>query len=121
MAKILMVDDDGEFLEASKMVLENKGYKVVITQDPQQAFDLVKKENPDLILLDVMMVQADDGIALAQRLRKDGIDKPIVMLSAVGKVTGFEYGKCSSVLPCNDFIEKPISPKDLIKKVQEYI
>jgi len=121
MAKILMIDDDKDFLEASKDVLEANDYQVVLGSSPKACEEKIETEKPDLIFLDIMMEQPDDGIALANRLRKKGIKIPIVMLSGVGKVTGFEYGKCNEVLPCNDFIEKPVTPEDLIKKVKEYV
>ena len=121
MAKILMVDDDLEFLEASKRVLEREGYRVKVLNNIKDAESFVKDEEPDLVLLDIMMEEADDGIALAHKLRKEGFKRPIIMLSAVGKVTGLKYGKCGAVLPCNDFLEKPITPQALIEKVGKHI
>ncbi|MDP8216215.1 MAG: response regulator [Candidatus Kaelpia imicola] len=121
MAKILMVDDDLEFLEASKRVLEGAGNKVKTLNNIKDAESSVKDEEPDLVLLDIMIEEADDGIALAHKLRREGFQGSIIMLSAVGKVTGFEYGKCDEVLPCNDFLEKPITPQDLIEKVNKYV
>ena len=117
MAKILMVDDNQDFLEAAKAVLEAKGYAVFTAENVRSGEELVKNEVPDLIFLDIMMEQPDDGIALAQKLRKDGVETPIVMLSAVSKVTGYEYDKCDEVLPCNDFLQKPVKPQDLLNKV----
>ncbi len=121
MSRILMVDDDREFLAASKVVLELKGHDVFLVYDVKAAEKDISNENFDLIFLDIMMEEADDGIALAARLKKKGIKTPIVMLSGVSKVTGYEYGKCSEVLPCTDFLEKPISPQQLINKVDKLI
>jgi FixJ family two-component response regulator len=58
---------------------------------------------------------------LAGRLHKKGIQTPIIMLSGVSTVTGYNYGKCSEVLPCTGFLEKPISPEDLIGKVNSVL
>jgi len=121
MAKILMVDDDKEFLDASRVVLEVKGHDVFLAYDVTTAEKNIATENFDLIFLDIMMEEADDGIALAARLKKKGVGVPIVMLSGVSKVTGYEYGKCSEVLPCTDFLEKPISPQQLINKVDKLL
>jgi len=118
MAKILMVDDNPDFLEAAKIVLESKGHTVVLGQNAKEGEDKARGENPDLILLDIMMEQPDDGIALAHKLRKDGVKIPIVMLSAVSKVTGYDYGKSDEVMPCDGFLQKPVSPQDLLKKVE---
>ncbi len=121
MAKILMVDDDLEFLEASKSLLEGKGYEVKTLNNVKDAEIYMQDEEPDLILLDIMMEEADDGINFAHKLRRGDFKGPIIMLSAVGKVTGFEYGRCDAVLPCDDFLEKPITPQVLIEKVNKHI
>ncbi|MDD4202731.1 MAG: response regulator [Candidatus Omnitrophica bacterium] len=121
MAKILMVDDDNDFLEASKMVLEQGGHSVFTVNSPAEAQEKIKAENPDLILLDIMMQSPDDGIAFAHKLKKDKVTIPIIMLSGISKVTGYSYGKCNDVLPCTDFLEKPISPKVLIDKVNSVL
>ena len=121
MAKILMVDDDKEFLEAGKAVLEANGHTVTMSNDVQDAEDKIAKGNFDIIFLDIMMQEADDGIALAARLKKKGVSVPVIMLSGVSKVTGYDYGKCDEVLPCTDFLEKPVSPQRLIDKVNEIL
>lgn len=72
---------------------------------------------PDLIVLDVMMEQPDDGIVFAQDLRKKGFKKPILMLTSIGKVTGMDYGKDDSLVPVDAFEEKPIAPKKLLEQV----
>jgi len=121
MAKILMVDDDLEFLEASKGVLERSGYEVITLNNVRDAQSFIQENEVDLVLLDIMMEEADDGINFAHKLRREGFKNPIIMLSAVGKVTGFEYGRCDAVLPCDDFLEKPITPKVLVEKIDKYI
>ena len=121
MAKILMVDDDKEFLEAGKAVLESEGHDIFLAYDVRVAEEKISSKNFDLIFLDIMMEDADDGIALAGRLKKRGVKTPIVMLSGVSKVTGYEYGKCNDVLPCTDFLEKPVSPQQLINKVNKTV
>lgn len=121
MAKILMVDDDKEFLEAGKAVLESKGHKISLAHDVQTAESIISANKFDLIFLDIMMKEADDGIALAGRIKRKGIETPIIMLSGVSMVTGYEYGKCNEALPCQDFLEKPVSPQQLIQKVDKIL
>ena len=118
MPKILIVDDDTDFLQACETVLTAEGYDVVQAGNVEEGERIAKDGGLDLILLDVMMENPDDGIALAHKLKKDGVDVPIVMLSGVSKVTGYEYGKCDEILPCVDFIEKPVTPDVLLEKVK---
>jgi len=121
MAKILMVDDNPDFLEAAKIVLESQGHMVLMATNARAGEDAVKEEGPDLILLDIMMEQPDDGIALAKELRKDGIEIPIVMLSNVSKETGDKCGEDSEVQLYNDFLQKPVKPQDLINTVDSLL
>ena len=121
MAKILMIDDDAEFLEAGKSILEAKGYEVVTAQDAAAGKAKALSEKPDLIFLDIMMEQPDDGIDLAHKLKKENIKAPIVMLSGVSRVSGLDYGKCDEVLPCDGFLEKPVKPEDLLRKAESLI
>ena len=120
MSKIAVIDDDPDIVEATRIVLESKGFTVVSAVNVDEALDLVDNENPDLIILDVMLVEPDDGFYLANKFRKKGIKKPIIMLTSVSKVFGFDYDK-SDVLPVEDFIEKPVSSEELLAKVDQYL
>lgn len=119
MAKILMVDDDSDFLSACQTILEAQGHEILTAYNVPDAEKLLKNNQYDLIFLDIMMESPDDGISLAHRIKKNGNKTPIIMLSAVSKVTGLDYGKCDEVMECNDFIEKPVSPQTLISKVND--
>jgi DNA-binding NtrC family response regulator len=121
MAKILMVDDDQDFISACQTVLEAQKHEVTSANNVTEAEAKVKGGSFDIIFLDIMMDSPDDGIAYAHKLKKAGITTPIVMLSAVSKVTGLEYGKCDEVMECADFIEKPVSPQVLIGKVNDIL
>lgn len=117
MPRILIVDDDVDFLQACESVLSNKGYSVQKANNVEDAQKIIDNSEFDLILLDIMMQQPDDGISFAHRIKKQGIKTPIVMLSGISQVTGYEYGKCDETLPCADFLEKPIRPEELVEKV----
>ena len=118
MAKILIVDDDPDVVDAAQTVLESVGYQVASASDKDSGMKAVESEQPDLVLLDVMMNEPDDGIAMAQDLRRAKWNKPILMMSSISKVTGMEYGKDNEVTPVDDFVEKPVKPADLIEKVK---
>ena len=121
MARILIVDDDIDLLESSKMILESGGHSVTTASTAEEAEKIIDSRKFDAIFLDIMMQEPDDGINLARRLNKKGIKTPVVMLSGVSRVTGYQYGKCDEALPCTDFLEKPVTPQKLLEKVSEVI
>ncbi|MBU4446184.1 MAG: response regulator [Candidatus Marinimicrobia bacterium] len=121
--KILIVDDDIDLVEVLRIVLESHGYDVIDAQDGDRGFRLVEKEKPDLIILDVMMRTEDEGFYIAEKIRSqpDIANIPIIILTAVCQQTGYQYKKNDDVLPVDEFIEKPVMPKTLIKLIQKYI
>ena len=118
MRTIVLVDDDPDIQESIKMVLENAGFGFKGAQDRKSGMQLIESEKPDLIILDVMMEQPDDGFVLAQDLRTKGVTTPIIMLTSIGSVTGMTFGMNSDVVSVDDFEEKPISPVKLLEKVK---
>ncbi len=121
MAKVLIVDDDPDVVDACELVLKQEGYETSSAGSREEGITQVEGFQPDLVILDVMMEQPDDGIAMAQKLRRDGFNKPILMLTSVGKASGLKIGKDADMVPVDDFQEKPISPDTLIKKVKELL
>jgi len=118
---ILVVDDDPDVVEACRLVLEKEGYDVSEAYNRVGGMAQVAEIKPDLIILDVMMDQPDDGIVMAQQLRYEGSQIPILMLTSVNKVTGLELGADEEVVPVAAFCEKPIEPAALISKVAELL
>ncbi len=120
MIKIVIIDDDPDILDVSKIVLTSKGYAVYTAQNPDDGYKLIIDQKPDLIILDVMMNEPDDGFFLAQKLRKEKIETPVIMYTSVSKALGFEFGK-SEIVPVDEYVEKPISPDELIAKVEKLL
>ena len=120
--KILIIDDDIDLVETMRMVLENAGFEVIDAQDGQKGFAKISNEKPDLVILDVMMQSQDEGFHIAYQIRntEETIDLPIIMLSAVGQETGFDFDeeKDGDFLPVNAFVEKPINPETLVELVK---
>ncbi len=116
MTLIVVIDDDPDILDASSLVLKSKGYNVLTTTNPNDGYKLIKEKKPNLIILDVMMDEPDDGFFLAQKLRKEKITTPILMYTSVSKAIGLDFGK-NEMVPVDDFVEKPISPEELVEKV----
>ena len=121
MTRILIVDDDPDDVEASSMFLKREGYEVDYAYDRASGMDKIAENRPDLLILDVMMEMPDDGIAMAQDLRRKGFSAPILMLTSIGKATGLEFGKDSDMVPVDAFEEKPVGPETLVARVQELL
>ncbi|MBN1291299.1 MAG: response regulator transcription factor [Candidatus Latescibacteria bacterium] len=121
MRKIVLVDDDPDIQESIKMVLENAGYEFRGATDRKSGMELIKRENPDLMIIDVMMEQPDDGFFMVQELRSRGVKTPIIMLTSVSSVTGMKYGKDDEMVSVDDYEEKPIAPDKLLDKIESLL
>jgi len=121
MQRILVIDDDLDLCDAVRLVLENENYEVRAAQTKEQGRRAVDEYQPDLIVLDVMMEQPDDGFVLAQELKQAGYTKPILMLTNVGHVSGMTFDKDEEMVPVDEFYEKPISPARLVEVVQRLL
>ena len=124
--KILIIDDDEDFVAAVKMVLESKLYKVRVAYSSHEGLSKLREENPDLIIMDVMMEGKAAGFLLARKVRKNPefAAIPILMLTGMREQTGFFFpgeAKHPTFLPVDEFLEKPIEPKDLLGKIEEML
>jgi CheY-like chemotaxis protein len=92
-AKILVVDDDPDFLEQEQIVLQGMGYEVVTAERSDEALEIADREIPDAFVLDLMMERTDSGARLARQLRRDPRFRraPIIMLTSVVSEVGFEF------------------------------
>jgi CheY-like chemotaxis protein len=123
---ILIVDDDPDFIEITKAILETKQYQVRSAQDPDEGFARLEEEIPDLLILDIMMGRGAGGFVLARKIRKDSrFDHvPILMLTSMTEQTGFDIpGERISekFLPVDDYIEKGIKPDAFLEKVEQQL
>lgn len=123
-AKILLVDDDIDFVESTKIVLESKPYEVIVAHEGDEALRKAREENPDLILLDVIM-PVKDGFTAAEQFKKDPQlnNIPVIMLTSYSSRKGETSIPLSRgfQLEVEDYVEKPISPEDLLNKVAQYL
>ncbi len=117
MYKILVVDDEFRIRQMIRKYAEFEGYEVDEAVDGMQAIQVCRKENFDLIIMDVMMPELD-GFSACREIKKFKPDTPIIMLSARGeeydKIHGFELGS-------DDYVVKPFSPKELMMRVNAVI
>lgn len=114
MAQILIVDDDPDVVEVTRLVLEKAGHRVSHAHNRRDGMAAAEAGKLDLLILDVMMEEPDDGIAMAQDLRRKGFEKPILMMTSLDKVTGFRHGKDESLVPVDEYQEKPLDPAKLV-------
>jgi CheY-like chemotaxis protein len=125
MAKILIIDDDPDIVTAVRLTLESAGHQIVTASSGKEGLQKVKAEHPELIILDVMMETHTEGFQLALKLHspdpaselKQFKDTPILMLTAIHSTTPMRYEPDIDYLPVQLFVDKPIDPDDLIKKV----
>ena len=116
MGKILVCDDDRNIAELLRLYLEKEGYTVVIAFDGEEALEKFHAENPDLVLLDIMMPKLD-GWQVCREIRKTS-NVPIIMITAKGetfdKVLGLELG-------ADDYVVKPFDAKEIVARIKAVI
>ncbi|MFC1513743.1 PleD family two-component system response regulator [candidate division KSB1 bacterium] len=144
--KVLVVDDEVNTVKFLTTALQENGYETIYAYDGKVGFELIEKENPDLVLLDVMMPKKT-GFTLIKQLRRDERykDLPVIMLTGVAEVLedldedsedtherpfdslrealrkNIRHMRDEGLLKPDMFIDKPIDPEEVIEKVQELI
>ncbi len=127
MAKhVLIIDDDPDYSEAIRAVLESKGYTAETAPNSKSGLDMIKNKKPNLIVLDVMMETKDEGFNFARMLKKDEQYKaiPILMLTAIKESTGFDFKSevgDNKWLPVDDYCDKLIGMEDLMVKIEKLL
>lgn len=125
-SKILVVDDDPDILEAVALILESQGYEVVTARDGIEGLANLKAEQPDLMILDLMMPRMD-GFAVCKELQDPRWSKykdiPILILTSVREEASRRRYELETGLglDVDDYVEKPMSPDVLLKRVSTLI
>jgi len=111
--KILVVDDDARIRDLLCRYLSQEGFAVIMAADAVEMDQLLLRETPDLLVLDVMM-PGEDGLAICRRMRATGEHTPIIMLTAKGadvdRIVGLEVG-------ADDYLSKPFNPRELLARI----
>ncbi|KIX13653.1 response regulator transcription factor [Dethiosulfatarculus sandiegensis] len=122
--RILIVDDDPDLVEAVSMLLEAEGMEPIQAYGGVEGLAKARSENPDLIVLDIMMPDKD-GYQVAKELAKDDAlsELPVIMLTAVTEYVGdTSYSHASGKdLVADDFFEKPVDPSALVARILELV
>lgn len=123
--KILIIDDDRDYGDALKIVLENNGYLVSHALNINDGRSILDDDPPDLIILDVMMEKHTDGFDLCADLKNDNACRmiPIIMVTAVTEKTGFKFSPETDgeYLPADDYISKPVPVSELLARVNKLL
>ena len=119
MTRILVVDDDPDFVEITRTILEAKGYEVQTASSGAQALPAMRESKPDLVLLDVMMSSVLDGVNLSHAMHADPALRqvPIIMISSIAESPSAGFFPTDEYVPIDAWISKPFQPDDLLKKV----
>ncbi len=124
---ILLIDDDLDFLEINRHILEPKGYRVVCCEDPKAAWERMQQETPDLIITDLMMANLDSGFSLSRQIKQDPrfANVPIIMATAVTSQAGLDFRPRTpedlAAMAIDAYFDKPIPPQKLLDKVAELL
>jgi DNA-binding response OmpR family regulator len=127
-SKILIIEDDVDLVAAITKILETKGYDTKGAYDPDEGWEKLKEEKPDLIILDVMFGSKGEskGFDFAQQVRSDiqFSDIPILMLTAINAEKpffSFSPETDGEFLPVDSFLEKPVQTEILFLRVEELL
>ncbi len=122
---ILIVDDDLDYGEALKIVLENQGYRIRHALNIRDGRAFIEEERPDLIILDVMMEKMTDGFNFCSDLKNDRTCNtiPILMVTAVTDKTGFKFSPETDgeYLQADDYVKKPVPVSELVLRIKKLI
>lgn len=122
MAKILIVDDDPDFRDSVKSILEDGGFEVTAAENGAEGLKKALASPPNLFILDVMMTTDSEGFELARELKKNPVTQniPAIILTGIRKAKGlpFSFEPDSEWLPVKAVLEKPVTPEKLLKTVR---
>ncbi len=116
--KILLVDDDAEIIESMRTILESKGYTVMVARDGSQGIAVAERENPNLVILDMMMPKRSGFLVLEKLRREHGHPIHIIMVTAN---EGNRHRAYAEMLGVDDYIRKPFAMERLLESVQKLL
>lgn len=123
-ANILIIEDDKDMVEALRIILEGRAYKVKVALNGKQGFDAIHKERPDLIILDLLLPD-EDGANICRNVKNNPEyrDIPVLVLTALAKkMENKIFSKSEGrALEAEEYLDKPIDPEKLLNKVRKLI
>ncbi len=119
MKKILVVDDDRDFIKITRIILESGNYEVLTAGNGEQALEVMRRDKPDLVLLDIMMSYILDGLDVRREMAKDDRlrDIPVIMATSLTGKHARSSLPSDEYIPESEWLHKPIDPDTLLKLV----
>lgn len=124
--KILLVDDDIDFLETTRLLMELEGLSVVTAESGLEGWEKFQTENPDACVIDLMMEEMDSGFVLCYRIKGTarGEAIPVLMLTSSAHETGYKFSVKTEYerqwIKCDDFLNKPVIVSELLEKIENF-
>jgi CheY-like chemotaxis protein len=121
MAKVLVVDDDPDFVKVTSKVLEKAGHEVVAAANGAKALQAMRQDPPDVVLLDIMMSYILDGLDVSREMAEDPSlkDIPVIMVTSLTGVKGSGMFPTDEYVPVDEWLSKPVDPAALLARVSE--
>ncbi len=116
--RILLVDDDFEIIESLRMLLEAKGYTILVARDGNQGLAMAEREDPDLMILDMMMPKRSGFLVLEKLRRSRPVPLKIIMITAN---EGSRHKAYAEMLGVDDYIRKPFAMDRLLESVERLV
>jgi len=122
-ARLLIIDDDPDYVDGIKSILEKADYEVDAAYNPKDGFEALETGIYDLLLLDIMMGRGAEGVMVARKISKDPIlrETPVLIITGVREQIAFLFPGQSvhpRFLPTDELLEKPVDPNLLLEKVE---
>jgi len=124
--RLLIVDDDPDYVEGIKGILDSAGYETDVAYNPKEGFEALKSRHYDMLLLDIMMGRGAEGVMMARKLRKDPDlrEMPVLIITGIRDQIAYLFPGQPvhpGFFPVDELMEKPVEPDMLLERVRALI
>ena len=121
--RLLIIDDDPDYVDGIRSILEKAEYAVDVAYNPKDGFEALESGNYDLLLLDIMMGRGSEGVMVARKINKDPKlrETPVLIITGIREQMAFLFPGQPvhpNILPTDELLEKPVEPNLLLEKVE---
>jgi two-component system, OmpR family, alkaline phosphatase synthesis response regulator PhoP len=121
--RLLIIDDDPDYVDGIRSILEKAEYAVDVAYNPKDGFEALESGNYDLLLLDIMMGRGAEGVMVARKINKDPKlrETPVLIITGIREQMAFLFPGQPvhpNILPTDELLEKPVEPNLLLEKVE---